>query len=81
MLLINKHYYHPQQDRIKSIEQSPSRATILNDQSRQKRHYSSNRPEVFYEKNVLKNFAKFTEKHRYQDLFFNKVAVDGIQLC
>ena len=34
----------------------------------------SSRPEVFYKKGVLKNFAKFTGKHLYQSLFFNKVA-------
>ena len=32
-------------------------------------------PEVFYEKVVLVNFAKFTGKHLCQNLFFNKVAV------
>ena len=31
-----------------------------------------NRPEVFCKKGVLKNFAKFTEKHLCQSLFFNK---------
>ena len=30
--------------------------------------------EVFYNKSVLKNFAKFTEKHLCQSLLFNKVA-------
>ena len=30
--------------------------------------------EVFYEKGVLKHFAKFKEKHLCQSLFFNKVA-------
>ena len=25
-------------------------------------------PEVFYKKGILKNFAKFTEKHLYQSL-------------
>ena len=30
--------------------------------------------EVFYEKGVLRNFAKFTGKHLCQSLFFNKVA-------
>ena len=34
----------------------------------------SNRPEVFCKKGVLRNFAKFTEKHLCQSLFFNKVA-------
>ena len=31
-------------------------------------------PEAFYEKVVLRNFAKFTGKHVYQSLFFNNVA-------
>ena len=31
-------------------------------------------PEVFCKKGVLRNFAKFTGKHRRQSLFFNKVA-------
>ena len=31
-------------------------------------------PEVFYKKDVLRNFAKFTGKHLCQSLFFNKVA-------
>ena len=31
-------------------------------------------PEVFYKKGVLRNFAKFTGKHLYASLFFNKVA-------
>ena len=30
--------------------------------------------EVFYKKDVLENFLKFTEKHLSQSLFFNKVA-------
>ena len=34
----------------------------------------SSRPEVFCKKGVFKNFAKFTEKHLCQNLFFNKVA-------
>ena len=29
--------------------------------------------DVFYEKDVLKNFAKFAGKHLYQILFFIKV--------
>ena len=33
----------------------------------------SSQPEVFCEKGVLKNFAKFTEKHLCLSLFFNKV--------
>ena len=31
-------------------------------------------PEVFYKKDVLRNFAKFTGKHLCQRLFLNKVA-------
>ena len=35
----------------------------------------SSHPEVFYQKkDVLKNFAKFAEKHFCRSLFFNKVA-------
>ena len=33
----------------------------------------SNRPEAFCKKGVLKNFIKFTGKHLFQSLFFNKV--------
>ena len=32
------------------------------------------RPTVFCKKGVLTNFAKFTGEHKYQSLFFNKVA-------
>ena len=35
---------------------------------------------MFYKKGVLKNFAKLTGKHLCQSLFFNKVAVLGLQL-
>ena len=34
----------------------------------------TSRPEVFYERGALKNFAKFTGKQLCQSLFFNKVA-------
>ena len=34
----------------------------------------ASRPDVFCEKGVLRTFAKFTRKHLYQSLFFNKVA-------
>ena len=34
----------------------------------------SSRQDVFCKKGVLRNFAKFTEKHLCQSLFFNKVA-------
>ena len=36
--------------------------------------YRGSRPEVLYEKGVLRNFANFTVKHLYQSLFFNKLA-------
>ena len=38
----------------------------------------NSRPEVFCRKGVLRNFAKFTVKHLFQNLFFNKIA--GLQL-
>ena len=34
----------------------------------------SSRPDVFCEKDVLRNFGKFTGKHLCQDLYFNLVA-------
>ena len=36
-------------------------------------------PKVFYEKGVLRHFAKLTGKHLCQSLFFNKVASWGLQ--
>ena len=36
--------------------------------------FRSSRPDVFCEKGVLRNFAKFTGKHLCQSLVFNKVA-------
>ena len=36
--------------------------------------YRSSCPEAFLKKGVLRNFAKFTEKHLSQRLSFNKVA-------
>ena len=44
-----------------------------NKQNKQKtkNEYQKQSPEVFY---VLKNLAKFTERHLCQSLFFNKVA-------
>ena len=38
------------------------------------RSLRSNRQDVFYEKGVLKNLAKFTGKHLCQSLLFNKVS-------
>ena len=40
----------------------------------------SSRLEVFCRKDAFRNFAKFTGKHLYQGLFFNKVAGQGLQL-
>ena len=37
--------------------------------------------EVFCKKGVLRNFAKFTEKHLCQVLFFTKVAGLGPRAC
>ena len=34
-------------------------------------------PELFYKKAALENFAKFTEKHLCQSLFFNKLQARG----
>ena len=34
----------------------------------------SSRPEVFYKKDVLRNFAKFTGKQMRQSQFFNKIS-------
>ena len=39
----------------------------------------SSRREVFCKKGVIRNFARFTGKHLYQRLFFNKVA--GLRLA
>ena len=36
--------------------------------------YRSSRPKVFCKKGVLRNFAKFTGKHLWQSLLFNKIA-------
>ena len=36
--------------------------------------FRSSRPEVFCRKDVLRNFAKLTEKHLCQSLFFNEAA-------
>ena len=35
--------------------------------------YSSSRPDVFFKKGVLRNFARFIGKHLCQSLFFNNV--------
>ena len=45
-------------------------------------HRQKQPPEMFYKKRILvsQSFAKFTGKHLCQSLFFNKVAVWGLQL-
>ena len=40
----------------------------------------SSQPEVFCEKVVLKNFAKFTRKHECQSIFLIKARSRGLQL-
>ena len=40
----------------------------------------SSHPKTFCEKGVLKNFAKFTEKHLCQSLFLIKLQGSGLQL-
>ena len=50
---------------LKDIQESKEKATVL---------YRSSRPEGFCKKGVLRNFAKFTGKHKCQSFFFNKVA-------
>ena len=37
-----------------------------------KSRYRSSRPEVFYKKGILRNFARFTGKNQCQSLFFDK---------
>ena len=44
-----------------------------------KKKYRSSHQEVFCEKGVLRNFAKFTGKHLCQSLFFNKAALNFIK--
>ena len=41
--------------------------------------FRSSFPEVFCEKRILKNFAKFTGKHLCHSLFFNKIACSFIK--
>ena len=41
----------------------------------------SSRPDVFCKKGVLRNFAKFTGKHLYQSLFFNKEPLAQVFSC
>ena len=46
---------------------------MTSSKKKKKRKYRVSRPEMFCEKGVLRNFAKFTGKHLCQNLFFNKV--------
>ena len=41
--------------------------------------FKSSRQEVFCKKSVLRNYAKFTGKHLWQSLFFNKAS--GLKVC
>ena len=49
-------------------------AHVQSNQEKLLRFIRKQPPKVFCKKGVLKIFAKFTGKHRYQSLFFNKVA-------
>ena len=40
----------------------------------------SSRPEVVCRNGILKNFGKFAEKHLWQSLFINKVAMQALAL-
>ena len=53
---------------------------VQESQTQVKLHAQKQPWEVFYKKSVLKNFAKFTEKHLWQSLFFNKVLF-SCELC
>ena len=44
-----------------------------------KRDYRSSHSQMLFKISVLKYFANFTEKHLCWSLFFNKVAVPGLQ--
>ena len=50
----------------KTISQSQESQQLLKEIQKQP-------PDVFCKKGVLKNFAKFTGKHLWQNVFFNKV--------
>ena len=43
--------------------------------------HSRSHPEVFCEKGVLRNFAKFTGKHLCQSLFFKKETLAQVFSC
>ena len=48
--------------------------TSYSDMIRKFQIFRSSHPEVFCEKGVLRNFAKFTGKQLCQSLFFNNIA-------
>ena len=60
---------HSKTNRINKVKEM----LMVNEESRLL-IFRNNRQEVFCEKGVLRNFAKFTGKHLCQSLFFNKVA-------
>ena len=69
----SKQQKHPDENTINWYIVSPSLACAT--QSRRTACKFQKKPlEVFFKKNVLKNFAKFTGKHLCQSLFCNKVA-------
>ena len=43
--------------------------------------YRTSRPDLFCEEDIFRNFAKFTGKHLWQSLLFNKVADLRVQAC
>ena len=45
------------------------------------RNFKSSRPDVFCEKGVLRNFAKFTGKHLCQRLFIKKESLAQVFSC
>ena len=69
----SKQLKHPDENTINWYIASPSLARAA--QSRRTACKFQKKPlEVFFKKDVLKNFAKFTGKHLCQSLFYNKVA-------
>ena len=54
----------------KSLSQKLSTYRCNTDVGKDPNGYRSSRPEVFYKKCILRNFAKFTGKHLCQGLFF-----------
>ena len=65
---------------LKGLKQNCSLTKVGWIQNFLKSGYRSSRPEVFCEKGVLRNFAKFTGKYLCQSCFLNKVALLSLQL-